>query len=177
MGTVQLRPINIDDTDNIVTWRNMPDVKKNLYSQDELTPEAHLNWLRTKVETGQCVQFIIEILDAGSVKPAGTVFIKNIDHKNSKGEFGIFIGEREARGKGYAAEATRMILRHAFAALHLNRVYLTVFSDNMAAIRAYEKAGFLVEGTLKQDFLRYDGYADIVCMGITRDVWKDDQDS
>jgi UDP-4-amino-4,6-dideoxy-N-acetyl-beta-L-altrosamine N-acetyltransferase len=172
MTHVVLRLITKNDTEDIVRWRNKDSVKKNLYTQNELTAEQHEKWLKTKVMTGSCVQFIIEIHSKDSHMGIGTVFIKNIDIANSKGEFGIFIGEENARGKGYATIATSMILDHAFKSLNLNRIYLTVFSDNLAAIRAYEKAGFLIEGILRQDFHRYDGFVDVTCMGITIDKWK-----
>lgn len=169
---VVLRLIEEADTDNIIKWRNSDAVKKNLYSQSLLTNEQHLTWLKTKVATGDCYQFIIEVHSLNVVRPIGTIFIKNIDRVNSKGEYGIFIGESDCRGKGYALPATKNILEFAFNTLKLNRVYLTVFSDNYAAIKVYEKASFSCEGILKQDFLRCDGYIDVVCMGITADVWN-----
>lgn len=169
---IRLRKITPVDTENIVHWRNSPDVRKNLYIQDKLTAEQHLNWLKTKVDCGSCVQYIIcEVKDGGETD-IGTVYIKNIDNVSRKGEFGIFIGEPEGRGKGYAAIATKSILTVAFNELCLNRVYLTVFYDNIPAILTYEKAGFLREGLLKQDFKRYDGYVDVICMGITADRWQ-----
>jgi len=171
-GKVVLREIIDSDTDNIVKWRNSPDVKKNLYSQELLTKKQHLKWMQNNVMTGQCIQFIIEIHFNDSVQPIGTIFIKNIDRKNSKGEYGIFIGESDARGKGYSTKATFKILKYAFEVLMLNRVYLTVFSDNLAAIKSYEKSGFIKEGILKEDFYRFDGFVDVVYMGITRKIWE-----
>lgn len=173
--SLYLRPINLGDTVDILRWRNSFDVKKNLYTQEELTKEQHIWWLNYKVSTGECAQFIIEIsenIGTETPVPIGTVFIKNIDYQNNKGEFGIFIGEPELRGRGYASQATKQILEHAFENLKLNRIYLTVFYDNAPAIKVYEKAGFEKEGLLKQDFLRYDGYCDVMCMGITVDMWK-----
>lgn len=169
---VVLRQITESDTDNIVKWRNAPDVKKNLYTQAPLTTEQHLNWLKNKVNTGYCAQFIIEVHSPDSMRSIGTVFIKNIDRINLKGEYGIFIGESDARGKGFALKATVKILQHAFEELKLNRIYLTVFSDNLAAINVYQKAGFVQEGILKQDVFRFDRFSDVVCMAITKDLWK-----
>lgn len=92
-GVISLRPISESDTENIVRWRNSDTVKKNLYTQTDLTQGQHRVWLRNKVATGLCYQYIIvETLD-GDSKDIGTVFIKNIDSHSRKGEFGIFIGE------------------------------------------------------------------------------------
>lgn len=170
-SAVKIRPILLDDTHLIVKWRNDANVKKNLYSQSDLTEAQHINWFHNQVSTGRCSQFIIEENSPGG-RPLGTVFIKNIDQNNQKGEFGIFIGEEWGRGKGYASLATALILDHAFKELKLNRVYLTVFCDNLPAIKAYERAGFLKEGLLRQDYLRTDGFVDVVYMGLTAEFWK-----
>lgn len=173
--SIQIRPITESDTQLIIKWRNDPQIVRNLYTQDMLTQEQHLRWLHNYVNTGKCSQFIIEECMDVEKRAIGTVFIKNIDTKNSKGEFGIFIGEKFARGLGYGTAATKEILYHTFEVLGLNRVYLTVFHDNIYAIKAYKQAGFEQEGILKQDFLRYDGYCDVLCMGITAERWKQKQ--
>lgn len=172
MTNIILRPITVADTANIVRWRNSWEVKKNLFSQTELTEAQHLQWLDRRVRTGDCFQYIIvDIGENDKVEDIGTVFIKSIDRENQKGEFGIFIGEISARGKGFATLATKEIIKIAFENISLNRVYLQVFSDNEAAVRAYKRAGFMVEGVLCQDFLRYDGFQDVIVMGITKDRW------
>jgi len=168
---ISIRPITSYDTTNIVKWRNSDDVAKNLYTQDLLTEEQHNNWLENKVRSGECYQFIIVCEQDNTAQDVGTVFIKNIDRHNSKGEFGIFIGEPSARGKGVGTAAARLVLEFAMNELSLNRVYLTVFANNLAGIKAYERAGFKHEGILKQDYYRDGKYYDVVCMGITRDVF------
>ena len=56
---VVLRPITDADTDNIVRWRNTPSVRDNFIFRQTFTPEMHRNWLKTKVATGEVVQYII----------------------------------------------------------------------------------------------------------------------
>jgi len=168
---VELRKIIISDTANIIKWRNSEEVRRNLFSQIELTEEYHIKYLHDIVETGKCFQYIIVIKENGNSIDIGTVFIKNIDYKNCKGEFGIFIGESSARGKGYAKLATIEILRIAFTEIMLNRVYLTVIFDNIAAIKSYEKAGFKMEGRLRSDYCRNGEYVDVIIMGITKEMW------
>jgi len=43
------------------------------------------------------------------------------------------------------------MLRHGFNELNLNRIYLRVYETNLRGIRSYEKAGFKLEGRLRQD--------------------------
>ena len=165
---VTLRPIELSDTPLIVQWRNQEDVRKNLYIQTDLTPEMHEQWYHTRVATSQCAQFIIEC----ELGPIGTVFLKNIDHTLQKAEFGIFLGSSECRGKGYGSAAAAKILEYGFTMLKLNRIYLSVFMTNPAAIRSYEKAGFRREGVLRQDFKNQGGFVDVCMMSILRDEWE-----
>ena len=84
---------------------------------------------------------------------------------------GIGIGEREYWGKGYGTDALRILLRYAFTELNLHRVTLDVFEYNPRAIRSYEKAGFVIEGRVRQ-FLNREGRRwDLIYMGILREEW------
>ncbi|MGW0712338.1 GNAT family N-acetyltransferase [Streptomyces sp. NPDC002643] len=56
----------------------------------------------------------------------------------------------EARGKGYATEASRLTLDWAFHLGALRMVWLKVLEPNQAGIAAYEKAGFRQSGRLRK---------------------------
>jgi RimJ/RimL family protein N-acetyltransferase len=85
---------------------------------------------------------------------------------------GIGIGDRADWGKGYGTDALRLALRYAFDELDLHRVSLTVLGANPRAQRAYEKAGFVVEGRQRGQS-QYDGQrVDEVFMGILREAWE-----
>lgn len=65
----------------------------------------------------------------------------------------------------------QLILKYAFHELNLFRVGLNVTEYNNQAIRAYEKVGFKVEGSMRAAVLR-DGYKyDRIIMGILYDEW------
>ena len=161
---VYLRPMTYDDTDCIIRWRNTDAVRKNFIYQSLFTKESHENWIRTKVETGEVVQMII--CESETDMPIGSVYVRDIDHTHKKGEYGIFIGEAAARGKGYGTAAARLMIQYCFRELGLHRLFLRVYADNYAAIRSYEKAGFEREAYLREDVCIDGQYKDIVLMGI-----------
>lgn len=159
---VYLRRMTGEDTDDIVAWRNSEGVRENFIYQELFTRESHENWIRTMVDTGRVVQMII--CDLKTDRPLGSVYIRDIDRRHNKAEYGIFIGEAEARGRGAGTAAARLMLRYCFEEEGLHRIYLRAFADNLQAIRSYEKAGFEKEGLLKDD-VRINGvYRDIVWM-------------
>ena len=90
---------------------------------------------------------------------------------HSDGWLGIGLGEREYWGKGYGSDALRVLLRFAFTELNLQRVSLNAFEYNARAIRSYEKAGFRVEGRVRE-WMRRDGRRwDVIYMGLLREEW------
>ena len=151
-----------EDTDRIVAWRNSDAVRKNFIYQALFTRESHENWIRTHVETGDAVQMII--CDLANDKPLGSVYIRDIDRHHNKAEYGIFIGEADARGRGVGTAAAKLMLRYCFEEEQLHRVYLRALSENGQAIRSYEKAGFRREGLLRDDVCIEGNYRDIVWM-------------
>lgn len=159
---IYLRKMTREDTDLIVAWRNSDAVRKNFIYQNLFTRESHENWIRTKVETGDVVQMMI--CDLKTDMPLGSVYIRDIDRTHRKAEYGIFIGEAAARGRGVGTATAKLMLRYCFKEEKLHRIYLRAFADNMAAIRSYEKAGFEREGFLKDDVCINEKYCDIVWM-------------
>lgn len=161
---IYLRRMTWEDTDNIVAWRNSEAVKSRFLYRETFTRQGHENWIRSMIETGKVVQTVI--CDLETDQPLGSVYIRDIDRKNRKAEYGIFIGEESARGRGVGTAAAKLMLDYCFREEKLHRVFLRVLADNVRAIRSYEKAGFQREAYLREcEFL--DGeYRDIVLMGI-----------
>lgn len=100
---------------------------QNFIFRQTFTPEMHRSWLATKVATGQVVQYII--LDNADGKPVGSVYYRDIDNHNRSAEYGIFIGEESARGKGLGTETARLFTDFGFAGLHLHRISLRVLAE------------------------------------------------
>ena len=162
--SIYLRKITVEDTEQVLSWRNSKLVKQYFLIQDEIKKEDHLKWLKTKVETGKVEQFII--VEKSSERPIGSVYLQDIDRLHKKAEYGIFIGESNLQGKGYGTLAADMMLTYAFDTLGLHRVYLRVLETNQRAIRSYSKAGFIKEARLVDDVYINGEYHNIVIMGV-----------
>lgn len=161
---VYLRPITPEDTEDIVRWRNSEAVRTHFIYQKPFTRQSHEAWLRDMVDTGRVVQMMICLKE--NDKAVGSVYIRDIDPVHKKGEYGIFIGEAEARGCGIGTQAAEQMIRYAFETLGLHRLFLRAFADNRQAFRSYEKVGFQQEAYLKEDVCIDGVYRDIVLMGM-----------
>ena len=161
---IYLRPIGEEDTDRIVAWRNQERVRHNFIYQKPFTREGHEAWLRTKVASGEVVQFII--CEKETDRPVGSVYFRDIDRENKKAEYGIFIGEEDAAGKGIGTETARLAVAYARDVLKLHKLMLRVFADNIGAVKSYEKAGFVREAYLKDEICQDGRYRDLLLMAV-----------
>ncbi|MEV4115240.1 GNAT family N-acetyltransferase [Nonomuraea sp. NPDC049695] len=73
------------------------------------------------------------------------------------------------RGRGFATEAVRGLVKWAFETVGLRRIDLTANLDNLASLRVALKAGFTWEGVLRAAVLEDDGAHDLVIFGLLRD--------
>jgi len=95
-----------------------------------------------------------------------------VNDSEQGGSYRIGIENPEYWGRGYGTEVARLVLRYAFEALGLHRVRLMVAAYNVRARRCYEKAGFRVEGTLRQSFQVDGEWQDDILMAILREEWE-----
>lgn len=161
---VRLRRILIEDTRLIVEWRNNPRVSQMFVFREKFTTEMHLHWMETKVASGQVIQYIIEEKVSG--KPIGSVYFSDVNHIYRSAEYGIFIGENEAVGKGYGSETAKLFIDYAFKKLNFHRISLRVLEENQIAYKSYISAGFKKEGVFR-DMVFLDGeYKNVVFMAI-----------
>ncbi len=163
-----LRPIRPDDTDWVIAWRNSEHVRNNFLYQEQITASDHEKWMREMVGTGKVVQWIIYVSDGDM--PIGSVYLRDIDKENRKCEFGIFIGDKVDCGRGYGTEACNLATKYAFETLGLSKVYLRLKSENIAAMKVYERAGYVTEGVFKQDRWIAGEPVDVVFMARFADV-------
>ncbi len=158
---IYLRPLQEEDTDLIVHWRNQEFVKENFIYQKPFTKEGHLRWIETMIKPGRVIQFII---CTGTDRPIGSVYLRDIDTTHRKAEYGIFIGEKDMLSGGYGTQAAGLMLGYAFKTLKLHKVMLRVLAGNDRAKKSYEKAGFVQEAYLKDEVCLEKGYRDVILM-------------
>ncbi len=137
---LKYRPITLEDTDMVLKWRNSDFVRNRFIYRSVISREEHVSWFNNRVVPGEVIQFII--IEKSSDMPIGSVYLRDVDREAKQAEYGIFIGEESARGKGYGSETASCIVGYCFETLGFNKLMLRVLEGNEAAIRSYEHAGF-----------------------------------
>jgi diamine N-acetyltransferase len=148
---VALGPLRRDLLPLYTRWMNDLETTRYLGASAPTTAEQEAAWYDGEVKNERNVHFTIYELPA--LGPVGTASLGGMDHQHGTAEFGIFIGEPDARGRGYGTEATRLVLRYAFDHLGLHNVELGVYEFNEAGIRAYSRAGFREVGRRREAYL------------------------
>lgn len=163
---VLLRPMEKCDTDDVLRMRSRPEVLAELFTDEPPTRETHLRWLERIQKEGTRQEFMI--VDCSTGLNIGTIGLDHIDSRHGRAEFGVLIGEVEARGKGLALEAGQLLLDYAFNKLGLRRLYLHAFPENKPALRLYRKLGFSEEGLLHWHVIKNGRPRNVVVMAIVR---------
>lgn len=154
-----------------VRWFTDADVIHNLSMRGPMSRAGEERWFERMLEhEGTTIHHFVICLLADD-REIGTSGLHDVDLGNGTAEFGIAIGEKAEWGKGYGTDATRAICDFGFAELRLERIGLLVYAENPRARRAYEKAGFVHEGTLRRAHFARGDHHDVHVMSLLRDEW------
>ena len=113
-------------------------------------------------EKGQCLWIV---LDGEKI---GQIAYGEIDKRRKKAEIDIIIGDEKYMGEGYGPDALSTLNHYLFEKLGVNKIWLNARANNLRAVAAYEKAGFKVEGILKEDDYFEGEFVDIVRFGLLK---------
>ena len=75
---------------------------------------------------------------------------------------------KDARGKGYAEEATRLWIEYGFRVLGIDKIYVSTLQTHLRNIKLNEEIGFRVEGLLREEVLLDGRRLDVLRMGLCR---------
>jgi len=90
-------------------------------------------------------------------------------------DIGVMIGEKDSWGKGYASEAISLLSEHAFRTLNLHKLTAGCYEPNQGSLKAFQKAGFEIEGVRKQHCFSNGNYVDAILLGKINHMEKNDE--
>lgn len=163
---IKLRELEFEDLKIVNTWRNNKELIDSLganfryvnFETEKLWFDSYMKNRNSNVR--------LAILDSDVF--VGMINLTNINMLNQSAEYSIQIGNSEKQSKGVGTKSTKLILEHAFNNLNLNKVYLTVLVKNERAIKLYDKCGFRIEGTLREEVYKNGKFQDMYIMSILK---------
>ncbi|MFI5833103.1 GNAT family N-acetyltransferase [Micromonospora sp. NPDC051300] len=167
---VLLRPFSDDDLPALAAILADPEVARLTGSPpgEGFEPARLRAWYGTR--NSQTDRLDLAVVDRGTGACVGEVVLNEWDRVNASCNFRTLIGPG-GRDRGLGTEAVRLVVGYGFTQLGLHRVGLEVFAFNPRARRAYEKVGFVAEGTLRQVLRDGDDWVDATVMSILAPEW------
>jgi UDP-4-amino-4,6-dideoxy-N-acetyl-beta-L-altrosamine N-acetyltransferase len=160
-----LRPMTEGDLVQVLNWRNDPEVRRFMITQQEIAFEDHRNWFQASSANPSLHLLIFEDENG----PQGHMNFK-IDYSSGIADWGFYSGPGAPKGTGRVMG--RESLKFAFETLGLHKVCGQVLDFNERSKRMHLALGFVEEGVLRQHKRVNDTYRDLYCYGILADEWK-----
>ena len=158
-----LSPVNTEDAQLYTQWLNDVSVSSNIGPYAKVISLASEEKVLERMACeGQ--NYAMVLLDGDRL--IGNISLMDIDGISRRATVGLFIGDAENRGKGYGAEALRLLLGYGFQTLNLHNIMLQVHEDNAQAIACYEKVGFREFGRRRESLFKNGAYIDVIHMDI-----------
>jgi RimJ/RimL family protein N-acetyltransferase len=137
---IVLRPFSEDDAPAVANACRDPEIARWIPVPVPYTEEDARTYIAEVPDTRA-------IVDAESGELLGSIGWQVVDQGNV--QIGYWV-KREARGRGAATSALRLLSCWALDELGAKRVQLLAEPENHASRRVAEKAGFMPEGTLRR---------------------------
>jgi len=125
-----------------------------LFEEHLARPRGELIWFGLEVQGGKFI---------------GQCILHRFDHAARTCELGITIGDSDYRNRKFGRDAVALLTRYAFRLLNIEKVWLTVNGTNERAQKAFERAGYEVEGRQKRQVWLDGAYDDLVYMACFRE--------
>lgn len=173
IGTqIYLRPLAREDlNERYLSWLNDPEVTRYLETGIFPSTKERLEIFYDQISRSSD-QVILAIVDKNTDQHIGNVKLGPINWVHRKATFGILIGEKEFWGKKIGTEVTQLMVEFGFFGLNLRRIDLGVYAEHEAAVRAYERVGFRLEGRFREALFHEGQYKDHLWMGLLRSEYN-----
>jgi [ribosomal protein S5]-alanine N-acetyltransferase len=170
---IYLRTLLLEDlSGNYLNWLNDSEVCK--YNAHHYFPYAHANaeeFIKNAYQTKD--KIILAVVLKQKEIHIGNISLQNINFINRIGEFAILMGEKLFWGKGYAKEASLLIVKHGFDELNLHRICCGTSSENVPMQKLAEYLGMKREGVRREALFKHGRFVDIFDYGVLKTEFYD----
>jgi RimJ/RimL family protein N-acetyltransferase len=153
----------LDDVNDLLAVKNDNEAAMLLGGvHHQYTEEDITNWINFHNSQEDEAVFVVVDTDTGHV--IGHAGIYKIDKRIRRAEYGILIGAKNSRGKGYGTKITNTISEYGFSVLGLHKIKALVLKENLPSYYMFKKCGYVEEGVLVDENYKNDRYYDVVIL-------------
>jgi RimJ/RimL family protein N-acetyltransferase len=149
-GVVALRPWEERDVEAIVSACREDEIARWLDQVPQPYGESDARTYVAMTRRGwkEGTHSAFAVTDAATGEVIGSVGVHFFEAEPGVAEVGYWV-RREARGRGAATRATRLVARWAIGSCGVERLQLRADAENVASLRVAEAAGFQREGVMR----------------------------
>jgi len=165
-----LRKIQQEDLELMLSWRNHPSVRSNMFSQSVIELDQHSAWFQRESEKKTSLWLLY--LDTEE-NPTGIVYFTDMDRVSSNAFWGFYVAPGAKLGTG-----TRMgveALNYFFVEKGFNKVIADVLETNQRSHRFHRKLGFRVEEGVCGQHLEKQRHQNVTRFGLLKSEWADNR--
>ncbi len=150
---VFLRELEPDDLERLYQWENDPETWRVSGTTAPFSRHLLKSYIESVGDIFTDGQLRTMICLQENERAVGTIDLFDHDPVNQRAGVGLLVAEKEDRGKGYAKDALRVMMEHAFERLMLHQLYCNIAVSNEASLKLFQNAGFIKVGR-KKDWIR-----------------------
>ena len=151
-----------------VGWINDKRINQTMFFDLPASVENTQKWFEAIKDCKNRIDFTF-FNDEDKIIAMGGFTGINSTHKNA--EFYVMVNP-EMQGMGIGKQVSFWMYNYAFSKLDLHKIYLYTNDDNVAAYSIYEKAGFVLEGILKEHKWKNDKFQNRRFYGLLKSDWN-----
>jgi RimJ/RimL family protein N-acetyltransferase len=171
-GSLLLRPWRLEDVPRVAHICSDPEISRWTRVPSPYTEEHAQGWIEQTVRDWDSGEGEAAFAVTKSGEVVGAIGLRLHEDYAVHGSIGYWVAA-EARGRGVATDALRLVSRWGLRDLGLPRVQLVTDPENEASQRVAEKAGFSREGLLRSYLKVPNGRRDVVMFSLLADELED----
>lgn len=160
-----VRPMLETDLEQVLTWRNHPEIRRYMYTQHEIALAEHTSWYEKTRKNPDRHMLVFEMNN----EPAGFVNINKLVNIDIA-DWGFYVAPDSVKGTGKKLGVAA--LNYAFNTLKLHKVCGQALALNTPSINFHISLGFFQEGVLRDQYFNGQCYHDVVHFGLLANEWK-----
>lgn len=160
-----VRHMTEKDLEQVLRWRNHPDIRCHMYTRHEIGAAEHRAWFEQGL--GNPARHLLIAETSG--QPVGFIQFKEVDVGRIV-DWGFYAAPDAPKGSGRILATAA--LKYAFDVLGMHKVCGQAFESNERSLALHRTLGFVEERRLREQHFDGERYQAVVCFGLLATEWR-----
>jgi RimJ/RimL family protein N-acetyltransferase len=161
----QIRPLEINDLENLYEWYNEHDFSYWVSGNWPLVHFLRREDIERKMYEEDENRYAITDQKGNLI---GTIGFDQVNIPARSARLYIGIGLKDYWGKGYGLDSLTIFIKYLFNQWNFRRLTAETWQNNLRAIACYRKLGFIIEGKLRESYYIHGEYYDGILLGLLK---------